>query len=71
MHVDAHVALRRYRRLPGVDAHADSDRTAPERLLRLTRGGDSIRSVRERDEQRIALGVDLHAIVLRDRRTKR
>ena len=45
VHVDAHVALRRYRRLARVDAHTDSQRTAPERSLRLTRRGHRIRGV--------------------------
>jgi hypothetical protein len=60
--------------LAGVDAdpHADVDTRGPtlgsERPLRAHRGGDRVARPRERDEERVTLGVDLATVVLVERR---
>jgi hypothetical protein len=50
------------------DAHADVDTLRPvlgrERPLRAHRGGDGVARPRERDEERVTLGVDLATVVL-------
>ena len=61
--VHADVALLGHERLAGVDAHPDPDRPGPERRLRLGRGGDGVGRPRERDEERVALGVHLDPVV--------
>jgi hypothetical protein len=61
--VHADVALLGHERLAGVDAHPDLNRPCFERLLRLACGGDGVGRTRERDEERVALGVDLDPVV--------
>ena len=63
MDVHADVALLGHERLAGVDAHPDPDRPGPECPLRLGRGGDGVGRPRERDEERVALGVHLDPVV--------
>ena len=65
--VDAHVALRGHRRRACVDAHADAYRPGLQRRLRLTRGGRRALRGRKRDEERVALRVDLDAAVCGER----
>ena len=64
--VHADVALVGHERLAGVDAHPDPDRPGSERPLRLDRGGDGVGRPRERDEERVALGVHLDPVVSRE-----
>ena len=61
--VHADVVLLGHERLAGVDAHPDPDWARSERCLRLGRGGDGVGRPRERDEERVALGVDLDPVV--------
>ncbi len=65
--VDADVALVRHDRLAGVEPHAYADRAALERAPRLGGGGNGVGGARKRDEEGIALGVDLDARVPRER----
>jgi hypothetical protein len=63
MNVDADVALVGEERRSGVQADAYADRTGRERLGQL--GGSGERSGRrcECDEERVALGIDLHSVM--------
>ena len=63
MDVHADVAGLRQQRLAGVDAHPRPQSMRRERRLRGPRGGDRVRRAREGDEERVALGVDLDAVV--------
>ena len=63
VHVDADVALVGHERLAGVDAHPNADRAGLERPLRLGRRGDGSGRPRERDEERVSLGVDFDPVV--------
>ena len=65
--VQADVALLGDERLARVEAHADPYRALRERAASLGRGGDSRVGPRERDEERVTLGVDLDAQVPRER----
>ena len=65
--VDPDVALVRHDRLAGVDAHAHADRARLERVARVGGRGHGVRCARERDEERVALRVDLDAVVSRER----
>jgi hypothetical protein len=74
MHVHADVVVVADLRLAGVHAHphAHLDRLGPgvrdERPLGGHRGRDCIGGAREGDEERVALGVDLDAAMLLERR---
>ena len=61
--VDADVALVGHDRLAGVDAHADADRAVLERVPRFGGRRDGVGGARKRDEEGVALGVDLDARV--------
>ena len=63
MHVHADVARLRQQRLAGMDADPSAERMRGERGLRRSCGGDRIGRAREGDEERVALGVDLDAVV--------
>jgi hypothetical protein len=68
MHVEAHIALIRCNRLPGVHAHAHADRVAGQGLLACFRRSKSVTRAFEGDKEGIALGVDLATSMLRERR---
>jgi hypothetical protein len=71
MDVDPDVAFVGQLRLPGVDADANPDRGARERL---TGGGcrrDRVGCSREGDEEGVALGIDLDAVVPGERSSQR
>ena len=57
--VDPDVALGSNGRCAGVEPHPHGDRARRERLLRGGRSGDGAGCGGERDEERVALGVDL------------
>ena len=63
--IDSDVALVGNHRFTRVDAHSHAHRATRERALHASRRRDSIGSVRERGEERIALRIDLDAAVLR------
>ena len=63
----ADVALRRRGRRARVQAHAHADRSCGEPLARGPRGLRGSARRRKRDEERVALGVDLDAAVRRRR----
>ena len=69
MNVEPDVVAVEQSRLAGVETHADADRAARrprvlgERTLSGGRSRDGVRRARECDEERIALGVDLVAVV--------
>jgi len=63
MDVDAHVAAVGEERRPRVQAHARTDGTGPERLGQLGGGGESGGRSCKRDEERVALRIDLHPVV--------
>ena len=65
--VDADVSLGGQRRCPGVQSHPDPDRAGLERLLPGLGGGDRAGRGREGDEERVALRVDLDAVVCGER----
>ncbi len=65
--VDPDVALLGHDRLACMDAYADADGTGFEQPARVVRGGDSVGSSAECDEERIALRVDLDTGVTRER----
>src|SRR5206468_9285386 len=73
VHVEPDVALGPELGLAGVDAHPDAERglagpvLGAERLLRLGGRGDGIRGAGERDEERVALRVDLATVIPRVR----
>ena len=66
MDVHAHVSLVRLERLTGVDAHADTDRPASSAVRDSRCRGHRVGRPRERDEEGVALGVDLDAVVSRE-----
>jgi hypothetical protein len=53
-----------------VDSHADANRARPERSSRVVGGGDCVGRAGERDEEGVALGIDLDARVPRERVTQ-
>ena len=59
MNINADVSGLRQQRLARVEAHPYADTTTGESRLGLTSRGNSILSSRERDEERVALRVDL------------
>jgi hypothetical protein len=63
MYVEADVALVRANGLARVDSHANKNRPCGEDSLALGSGCGCIRSLCERDEDRVALRVDLDAAV--------
>ena len=65
--VDTHVSLGGEGRRPGVQSHSDTDRAGLERQLPGLGGGDRAGSGRECDEERVALRVDLDAVVRGER----
>jgi hypothetical protein len=67
MDVDSDVALVRDRPLAGVQSHPNADRRALERILRIGRRRDGLASRSERDEKRIALGIDFDTTVCVER----
>jgi hypothetical protein len=62
--VETDVSLGDPVRLAGVQAHPDANRLAVERALCIRRSGNGIRRAPERDEERVALRVDLDAVAL-------
>src|SRR5581483_8806245 len=67
--VEPDVALRRGRRASRVEAYTDADRRRCESLDGGARRGRSSLRGREGDEERVALRVDLDAVVGGDRLT--
>ena len=65
--VDPDVALVGHDGLPRVEPHANADRTVVERRLPLGGRGKRVGRAGERDEERVALRVDLDAAVPRER----
>ena len=63
VHVEPDVALIDSKRLARVQTHPHPHRAARERELRVGRGGHRIGRTREGDEERVALRVDLDALV--------
>ena len=59
MHVEADVVVAHDRRLTRVDAHADAERQPVESSLAFGRCGDGVIRAGEREEERVALRVDL------------
>ena len=57
--VDPDVAIRGWSRLAGVESHTDLDHATGQRPLGLHRRRDGLRGPCEREEERVALGVDL------------
>jgi hypothetical protein len=70
MDVDADVALVGQLRLTGVDPHANADRAAAERLASGGCRRDRVGCSRQGDEEGVALGVDLDAVVPAKRRSQ-
>ena len=70
VHVEADVALVRDLRLACVHPDADADRPGREPALDLRGRGDGVGSTCKGSEEGVALGVDLYAAVLRERRAK-
>src|SRR5262245_13018559 len=70
MDIQADVALIGDLRLARVHPDADADRPRSEPALDLRRRSDRIGSAGEGGEERVALGVDLHAVVVRERRSE-
>ncbi len=66
MDVHPHVTLGRERRCPRVEPHANADRTACERLLPVQGRIHRVSGGGERDEECVALRVDLDAAVGRE-----
>ena len=66
--VDVHpdVPLVGLDRLSRVEPHADADRSARERLSPVLGRRDCVRRSREGDEERVALGIHLRAVVPRE-----
>ena len=69
MDVDADIAVLRQQRLARVDTHPHPDR-AVQRLAGFPRSRERVRRTRERDEEGVALRVDLDAVVARERRAQ-
>ena len=67
VHVDARVPLGRAQGRPRVQPHAHAHRAAGQPQLRLHRRRHRVAGPWEHDEKGIALGVDLHAGVARER----
>ena len=65
--VEADVALAGHGRLAGVDPDPNPHGSAVERGLAFCSGGHGVGRAREGYEERIALGVDLDAVVPRER----
>ena len=63
--VEADVPFLGHARLAGVYAHAHADRASGEATLCFRRRGDCVGGARERHEERVALRVDLDAVVRR------
>jgi hypothetical protein len=61
--VDPDVALVRDQGLAGVEADPDADGAIREPGLRVAGGRQGVGSPSERDEEGVALGVDLYAVV--------
>ena len=61
VHVEADVTVADERRLPGVNSHPDAQRQSVEAALSRGGGGNCIVGAREREEERVALHVDLVA----------
>ena len=61
--IDAHVALVGKERRPRVQTDAHPDWAGHQCLGQFSGGGERGGRRRERDEERVALGIDLHAIV--------
>jgi hypothetical protein len=65
--VEPEVALVAHGGLSGVNSHADAHlaatwpRVAPQRALRVNRGGDGVARARKREEERVSLRVHLGA----------
>ena len=70
VHVDADVSLLSHERLAGVHTHAHTDCAAGQTVLPVGRGGEGVGRLRERDEERIALRVDLDTRVACERVTE-
>ncbi len=68
--VEPDVALLGQPGLAGVETHSRLDGAACEGALAVTGSGDGVRGPREGDEEGIALGIDLDAVVLGDGRAK-
>ena len=68
VHVEADVSLLCQPGLARVQPHPNANRSIRQRTLAIGRGGNGIRRAGEGDEERIALRVDLDALVLRERR---
>jgi len=66
VNVGADVALVGHDRLARVHAHAHRDDAVRQRRLRVSRGGERVSCPCERDEERVALRVDLDAGVERE-----
>src|SRR5581483_6581250 len=66
VHVGAHVALVGQVRRAGVEPHADADRAAAKRRLRLPRRLGRVDGGREGDAEGISLGIHLDATVPRE-----
>src|SRR2546423_1401679 len=63
MDVDANVALVAEHGLTGVQTHAHTDGPALERVASLGGRGQRFRGLRKRDEERVALSIDLYPTV--------
>jgi hypothetical protein len=61
--IDAHITFVREERRPRVQTDAHPDRARLQCLGQFGGGGERSGRRRKRDEERIALGIDLHAIV--------
>ena len=67
--VDPDVAFVRQLRLPGVDPDPDANRAAREPVARVRGGCNRVGCSGERNEERVALRVDLDACVRAERRS--
>ena len=63
MHVEPDVALVGPERFPRVQAHPHAHRAVRKRALRVGGGRDRVGRARKRDEERVALRVDLDPVV--------
>ena len=64
VHIEPGVALVGLKRFPRVQPHPDAHRAAGKRELRVGGGRNRIGGTPERHEERIALRIDLHPVVL-------